>query len=171
MSSGTDPVTGMSSGDGGGESHSERVNRELIELLNELRVALPGVQVLFAFLLAVPFAQGFTTTTDFQRDLYFGTLLATAVSSALLIAPSAYHRMNFRERDKERMLLTSNALTIAGLVFLALAIVGAVVLIADYVYGPAVPIVCGILGAAMFAALWFVVPIVRRNPQDRPDAR
>lgn len=161
----------MSSDGGGDESHSERVNRELIELLNELRVALPGVQVLFAFLLAVPFAQGFTTTTDFQRDLYFGTLLATAVSSALLIAPSAYHRINFRERDKERMLLTSNALTIVGLIFLALAIVGAVVLIADYVYGPAVPIVSAILGAAIFATLWFVVPIVRRNPQDRPDAR
>ncbi|HET7738948.1 MAG TPA: DUF6328 family protein [Tepidiformaceae bacterium] len=169
MSPGTDPATGLSSDGGGDESHSERVNRELIELLNELRVALPGVQVLFAFLLAVPFAQGFTTTTDFQRDLYFGTLLATAVSSALLIAPSAYHRINFRERDKERMLLTSNALTIVGLIFLAMAIVGAVVLIADYVYGPAVPIVSAILGAAIFATLWFVVPIVRRNPQDRPD--
>ena len=124
------------------ESHSERVNRELIELLNELRVALPGVQVLFAFLLAVPFATGFAQTNDFQRDLFFGTLLATAISSALLIAPSAYHRMNFRERDKERMLLTSNTLTLAGLFFLALAIVGAVALIADFIYGPAVPILC-----------------------------
>lgn len=170
MSQGTDPTTGESSS-GGEESHSERVNRELIELLNELRVALPGVQVLFAFLLAVPFAQGFTQTTDFQRDLYFGTLLATAVSSALLIAPSAYHRINFRERDKERMLLTSNAFTIIGLVFLALAIVGAVVLIADYVYGPAVPVISALAGVALFAALWFVVPVVRRNPSDRPDAK
>ena len=169
MSEGTDPTTGKSSS-GGEESHSERVNRELIELLNELRVALPGVQVLFAFLLAVPFAQGFTQTSDFQRDLYFGTLLATAISSALLIAPSAYHRINFRERDKERMLLTSNAFTIIGLVFLALAIVGAVALIADFVYGPAVPVISALAGVALFAALWFIVPVVRRNPADRPDA-
>ena len=169
MSPETDPATGQSSGDD--ESHSERVNRELIELLNELRVALPGVQVLFAFLLAVPFAQGFTTTTDFQRDLFFGTLLATAISSALLIAPSAYHRINFREKDKERMLLTSNALMVGGLIFLAAAIVGAVALIADYIYGPAVPVICAIAGVALFTTLWFVVPIVRRNPDDRPSRK
>ena len=78
------------------EDQRERVNRELIELLNELRVALPGVQVLFAFLLAVPFSQGFASTTSFQRALFFGTLSATAVSSALLIAPSAWHRLHFR---------------------------------------------------------------------------
>src|SRR5918999_1558817 len=105
-----DAATGQS-GDSE-ETHSQRVNRELIELLNELRVALPGVQVLFAFLLAVPFAQGWAQTNDFQRDLFFGILLATAISTALLIAPSAYHRMNFRARDKERMLLTSNTMTI-----------------------------------------------------------
>jgi hypothetical protein len=152
-----------------GESHSERVNRELIELLNELRVALPGVQVLFAFLLAVPFAQGFAQTNDFQRDLFFGTLLATAISSALLIAPSAYHRINFREHDKERMLLTSNHLAIAGLVFLALAIVGAVALISDFLYGPTVPILCSGVGVVMFGTLWFVLPVMRRNPHETPD--
>jgi Family of unknown function (DUF6328) len=156
-------------GSGGtGESQEERVNRELIELLNELRVALPGVQVLFAFLLAVPFAQGFLQTNDFQRDLFFGTLLATAISSALLIAPSAYHRINFRQRDKERMLLTSNALAIAGLFFLALAIVGAVALIADFLYGPAVPILCAGVATVLFAGLWFVLPVARRDPSDRP---
>jgi hypothetical protein len=126
------------------------------------------VQVLFAFLLAVPFAQGFAQTNDFQRDLFFGTLLATAISTALLIAPSAYHRMNFRERDKEQMLLTSNTMTIAGLVFLALAVVGAVALIADFIYGPAVPILCAGVGAVLFAGLWFVLPIVRRNPDRTP---
>ena|SRR5918996_4891257 len=166
MPSGQDVSAGQSSGDD--ESHSQRVNRELIELLNELRVALPGVQVLFAFLLAVPFAQGFAQANDFERDLFFGTLLATAISSALLIAPSAYHRINFRQRDKERMLLTSNALAIAGLFFLALAIVGAVALIADFIYGPAVPILCAGVGAILFAALWFVVPLVRRDPKETP---
>ena len=160
----TDAPTG-----GEGESYSERVNRELIELLNELRVALPGVQVLFAFLLAVPFATGFKDTTDFQRELFFGTLVSTAISSALLIAPSAYHRINFRERDKERMLLTSNALTLGGLFFLALSIIAAVTLIADFLYGPAVPIVNAIGGVVLFAALWLVLPVLRRNPRDRPD--
>ncbi len=153
-----------------GESHSERVNRELIELLNELRVALPGVQVLFAFLLAVPFATGFKETTDFQRDLFFCILLATAISSALLIAPSAYHRINFREHDKEQMLQTSNGLAIAGLTLLALAIVGAVALIADFLYGPTVPILCAGAGVVLFGILWFVLPLVRRNPQETPEA-
>ena len=151
------------------ESHAERVDRELIELLNELRVALPGVQVLFAFLLAVPFATGFKDTNDFQRDLFFAILLATAVSSALLIAPSAYHRINFRQRDKERLLLTSNGLAIAGLFFLALSIVGAVALIADFLYGPAVPVLAAGAGAVVFGTLWFALPIARRNPSDRAE--
>jgi Family of unknown function (DUF6328) len=157
-------------GGGSGETPAERVNRELIELLNELRVALPGVQVLFAFLLAVPFATGFERTTGFQRDLFFAILLATAISSALLIAPSAYHRINFRARDKEQMLLTSNGLAIAGLVFLALAIVGAIVLIADFIFGSdVVPIISAVVGLATFAVAWFILPIVRRSPQQTPE--
>jgi len=168
MSSGEQASKGQSQSDGE-ESHSERVNRELIELLNELRVALPGVQVLFAFLLAVPFAQGFVKTTDFQQDLFFATLLCTAVASALLIAPSAYHRINFRESDKEQMLKTSNGLAIGGLFFLALAIIGAVVLIADFIYGPPLPAICAAVGAVLFAGLWYVLPIVRRNPDKTPD--
>src|SRR5512134_1058519 len=122
----------MAEGNSPGEDQRERVNRELIELLQELRVALPGVQVLFAFLLTVPFAQGFATTTTFQRDLFFATLATTAISTALLIAPSAWHRIHFRQKNKEEMLLASNKLTMAGLAFLALAMVGAVMLIADY---------------------------------------
>ena len=169
MAEGYDSATGAARNGDGEESHSQRVNRELIELLNELRVALPGVQVLFAFLLAVPFAQGFAQTNDFQRDLFFGTLVATAISSALLIAPSAYHRIAFRSRDKERMLLTSNALTLAGLFFLALAIVAAMTLIADFLYGPAVPVVAAVLGVGLFAVLWFALPLARRNLQETPE--
>jgi len=168
VNSGTDAATGESQSDGE-ESHSEKVNRELIELLNELRVALPGVQVLFAFLLAVPFAQGFADTTDFQQDLFFATLLSTAVASALLIAPSAYHRINFRESDKEQMLKTSNGLALGGLFFLALSIIGAVVLIADFIYGSTAAVVSASIGAVLFATLWFVLPIVRRDPEKRPD--
>jgi len=155
---------------GEGESPDQRINRELIELLNELRVALPGVQVLFAFLLAVPFANGFATVTDFQRDLFFGTLLSTAVSSALLIAPSAYHRLNFRGHDKEQMLKTSNGLFLAGLLFLALSLSGSIVLIADFLYGTTVPVVAGAAAIAVFAALWFILPMVRRNRADMPRA-
>ena len=146
---------------GGGEDRSERVSRELIELLNELRVALPGVQVLFAFLLAVPFAQGFTKVTDFQRALFFVVMALTTLSAALLIAPSAWHRLRFRQRDKERILRASNRMSIAGLGFLALAMTGALMLIADFIYSPTLTIVSGALGGLVFGLLWYVLPLSR----------
>jgi Family of unknown function (DUF6328) len=148
------------------ESKSERIDRELIELLNELRVALPGVQVLFAFLLTVPFAQGFAQTTGFQRDLFFTVLSATAISAALLIAPSAWHRIHFRQQDKEHMLLTSNKLTMAGLFFLALAMIGAVMLIADFVFSTTLMIVAGIVAGVVFGLLWAIIPAARRAATD-----
>jgi hypothetical protein len=86
----------------------KKLDRELIELLNELRVALPGVQVLFAFLLTVPFSQRFTTITPTQVRVYFASVLATAAATAFLIAPTAYHRLHFRERSKDEMMVTSN---------------------------------------------------------------
>ena len=144
------------------ESKAERVDRELIELLNELRVALPGVQVLFAFLLTVPFAQGFTSTTEFQKDLFFAILSATMISAALLIAPSAWHRVHFRQRDKEHLVVTSNRLAIAGLGFLALAMIGAAMLIADYVFSGTLTVVVGIVATVVFGTLWAVVPLMRR---------
>jgi amino acid transporter len=159
---------GSESGGEPGEDRRERVSRELIELLNELRVALPGVQVLFAFLLAVPFAQGFTRVTDFQRALYFTVIALTAVSLALLIAPSAWHRLRFRQQDKERILRASNTMSIAGLGFLALAMVGAVMLIADFIYTPTLTIVSGIVAALVYGALWYVLPLAGpRGP--KPD--
>src|SRR6476469_3672426 len=94
------------------ESRQERVNRELIELLNELRVALPGVQVLFAFLLAVPFSNGYSKISQFQKDVFFATLVLTSISTACFIVPTAYHRLNFRKRDKEWILLSSNKFAI-----------------------------------------------------------
>src|SRR3954467_396000 len=114
-----------------GESLSERINRELIELLNELRVALPGVQFLFAFLLVVPFQQRGGQTTDFQQDVYFVTLVAAAVATALLIAPAAQHRVLFRQHDKERLLKRSSSMAYAGLLVLAVAIASAVLLVVD----------------------------------------
>jgi amino acid transporter len=150
------------------EDRKERVSRELIELLNELRVALPGVQVLFAFLLAVPFAQGFTRVTDFQRALYFVVIALTAVSLALLIAPSAWHRLRFRQQDKERILRASNKMSIVGLGFLALAMTGAVMLIADFIYSPMLTIISGIAAFIVYGLLWYVLPLAGpRGP--RPD--
>jgi hypothetical protein len=145
------------------ESKGERIDRELMELLQELRVALPGVQVLFAFLLTVPFAQGFTAVTDFQRNLFFTVLCLTALSSAFLIGPSAWHRAHFRQRDKEHLLLTSNRLMIVGLAFLALAMIGAVVLIADYAFGGTLAVISLVAGLLVFGGLWAALPLRRRS--------
>ena len=144
------------------ESNEERINRELIELLNELRVALPGVQVLFAFLLTVPFTQRFGQVTDLQKDAYMVALLCTLAGSAFLIAPTAFHRIRFRDRDKEALLTISNRFAITGLVFLALAMTASSFVITDVLFkGPLTAIVTG-LTAGLFAVVWFVLPLVRR---------
>jgi hypothetical protein len=152
-----------------GESRKERVDRELIELLNELRVALPGVQVLFAFLLILPFQASFAETTDLQRTLYVGALLASAAATALIIAPSSYHRINFRKRNKERMLFTSNRLLIAGLSATALGIVLSVVLVLDLFVDTRVAATIGIGTAVWFAWYWFVLPWLRRRDREESD--
>ena len=149
-------------GGGPGESEKERLDRELIELLNELRVALPGVQVLFAFLLVVPFQQRFADVTDFQKSLYFGSLLLAAVACALLVAPSAYHRILFRSHEKGNILEVANGMAIAGLGFLAAAITGVLTLIADYLYGAATTAVVAVGAAATFGTLWYALPLRRR---------
>jgi Family of unknown function (DUF6328) len=144
------------------QKDNEELNRELIELLNELRVALPGVQVLFAFLLAVPFANGWKTVTPLQRDVFFASFLCTAGATALLIAPSAYHRLRWREHDKERMLVTSNRLTIAGMGMLALAISGSIFLITDILFDLWEAVLVTAIVAAVFAWLWYGLPLWRR---------
>ena len=144
------------------ESQEERLDRELIELLNELRVALPGVQVLFAFLLAVPFTQRFERLTAVQEDVFFAAFLCTAVATALLIAPSAYHRLRWREHDKEQMLQISNRLAIAGTIFLAAAIIAVVYLVTDLIFGLAASLVATLLTTILFGWLWYGLPLVRR---------
>jgi VIT1/CCC1 family predicted Fe2+/Mn2+ transporter len=144
------------------ESKSDQLDRELGELLQELRVALPGVQVLFAFLLTVPFSQGFADMSDFHRDLYFAILLSTAVTSVMFIAPSTYHRLRWRDYDKEALLVTANRLTIAGSVFLALSIGGAVYLIGDFMFGPGVAWIAAAAIAALLTWFWFGLPLVRK---------
>ena len=125
------------------ETPKERADRELIELLNELRVVLPGVTVLLAFLLAVPFAKGWPRTTAFQRDVFVVAFLGTAVSVALLTAPSSYHRLRFRHGNKEHIVKIGNRLTIGGIAASAVSLEAVVLLVMDYVLS---------LGAAVAAA-------------------
>ena len=144
------------------ETHTERADRNLSELLQELRVALPGVQVLFAFLLTVPFSQGFTSLDWGQRDLYFAVLLCTAVSTALLIAPTALHRALFRMQDKEYLVVVSNRYAIAGIAVLAVAICGAIFLISDILYGTRTTVIATGGVAAVFLIFWYALPLYRR---------
>ena len=145
-----------------GESKDERLDRELIEFLNELRVALPGVQVLFAFLLGVPFTQRFSQVTDLQKDVYFVTFLCAAVATALLIAPSAYHRLEWRQGDKEHLLIVSNRFAIAGTTFLALSISGTVFVVTDMLFNETSAAVVAGLTAAFFGWFWYGLPLLRR---------
>ena len=145
-----------------GNDDESRLDRELIELLNELRVALPGVQVLFAFLLVVPFQQGFTRVTELQKWVYFFSFLCAAVSSALLIAPSAYHRIRWRQHDKAQMLETSNRLAIAGTVFLALGMSATVFLITDILFASTVAALVTGATSLVFGWFWYGLPLMRR---------
>jgi hypothetical protein len=145
-----------------GESHKQRIDRELIELLNELRVALPGVQTLFAFLLVVPFSNGWSRTSDFERDVYVVAVLATTLSTLLLIAPSAQHRLEFREGDKEALLRISNRCAIAGIAFLAVAMTTVLFLIVEVVLGGGWAELLAALAALAFAVVWFGIPLLRR---------
>ena len=147
------------------ESADERLDRNLQELLGELRVILPGVQVLFAFLLVVPFNQRFEEVSTFQKYLYLGTLVCAAAASACLIAPSIHHRITFRTQDKEHLVARANRLTIVGGVFLAIAMTGAIWLITGYLYGDTITAVAAVLVAGMFAVLWYIVPLLRLRQQ------
>jgi membrane-anchored glycerophosphoryl diester phosphodiesterase (GDPDase) len=145
------------------ESKQERLDRELIEFLNELRVALPGVQVLFAFLLIVPFSNGYSKMTHLQKDVYFVTFLCAALATALLIAPSAQHRLEWRQHDKEHLLVVSNRLAIAGTVFLALAMTGAVFVVTDVLFESTSAALIAAASAVVFAWFWYAMPLLRRT--------
>jgi Family of unknown function (DUF6328) len=146
----------------GAESDKERVDRELRELLDEVRVAIPGAEVLFAFLLGVAFTERFAHATSTQRHVYFATLLSTAAATALLIAPSAYHRIRFRDGDKNRMLYTATRMMIGSLILLLLAVSGAVFLVADIMYTSPFAALASALTAAWFVSFWFALPVMRR---------
>jgi predicted membrane channel-forming protein YqfA (hemolysin III family) len=128
---------------------------------------LPGVQVLFAFLLTVPFTNTFSSITNQQRQVFFAVFLLTAASTALLIAPSAYHRLRWREYDKEQMLRTSNRLAIGGMAFLSLALVGAAFLVTDLLFHPAAAALVTAAVAIFFAWFWWGLPLSRKLRDQR----
>ncbi len=144
------------------ESPKERVDRELIELFNGLRVILPGVQVLLAFLLTVPFSSGFDKATSTDRIVYFATVLLTVAAIGALTMPAAYHRIRFRQGDKEQMLHISNAFAIAGLVLLTFAMASVVFLITNVLYGVGVAVSVALVALAVLGFTWFAVPLFRK---------
>jgi Family of unknown function (DUF6328) len=159
--------------DGSNEPADERANRELIELLNELRVALPGVQVLFAFLLTVPFSQRFTSLDAGDRRVYYAAVLATAAATVCLIAPSAHHRLRFRSGVKEHLLHVANVLTVVGLILLAFAVTAVTYVVTDLIYPGTLPRVAAAVMAGGFVIIWFVLPLLfrrERTPAPRPPA-
>jgi amino acid transporter len=164
----TDPDDGSTAGPEPDESPKERVDRELIELLNGLRVILPGVQVLLAFLLTVPFSSGFPDATSTERVFYFVSVLLTVGAIAALTMPAAYHRVRFREGDKERMLQISNVFAITGLGLLALAMATVVFLITDVLFGTTVAAPVAIVVLAVLAGVWFLIPLWRKATDQEP---
>src|SRR3954466_2044866 len=142
-----------------GENQFERTARELAELLQELRIVLPGVQVLFAFLLTVPFSARFENLSSLQQSVFFGTLVCTALSTGLLLAPSAHHRLLWRQQARERRLRVANRLAIAGLILLVLAMVGVMFVITDVVFSSSAAAMVSALITAFFLYVWFVIPI------------
>lgn len=145
-----------------GESRHERTAREIAELLQELRVVLPGVQVLFAFLLTVPFSARFGEVGAVERGVFFGTLMCTALSTGLLLAPSAHHRLLWRRQAREHRLRVANRLAIAGLILLVLAMVGAMFLVSAFLFGSISAATATVSLTAFFVYVWFVMPLRHR---------
>ena len=145
------------------ESAEERADRNLAELLQELRVAGLGVQVLFGFLLSLPFTNRFGRLSQGQRELYLGTLVLAAVATALLLGPVAYHRLVFRRGQKERLVRAANVMAVAGLAAVGLAVSAAVVLMTGYVTSALAATLITAFVTCMFGLLWFVFPLARRR--------
>jgi hypothetical protein len=145
-----------------GETEAERDDRNLIELLQELRVAGLGIQMIFGFLLALPFTSRFSTLTPGQRALYVVTLVLAAVATALLVGPVAYHRLVFRQRLKGPLVRAANVMAILGLATVALTVCAAVLLVASYVARGLPATLIAIFVVCLFAGLWFVFPLSRR---------
>ncbi len=148
---------------GRAETEAERLDRNLTELLAELRVAITGVQVLFAFLLIVPFNARFTELSDPQRYLYLVSLLCAGAATVALVAPIAQHRVTFRLQDKQYMVRRANHFALAGLAFLAVAMTAAVTLVTSAVFGTTAGVLCAVGATLAFAVCWGALPLSRRR--------
>jgi cation transport ATPase len=148
------------------ETNDERLDRELEELLQELRIALPGVQILFAFLLVVPFNNRFTETDDLQRNVWFAALLLALGAVACFITPTAYHRLRFREFDKERLVLTATRLAVVGLVCLATALSASAFFVTGFVFSDRAAAFVTAIAAGVIGGLWFALPLMRKLTDD-----
>jgi hypothetical protein len=154
-----------------GESTGERLDRELMELLQELRVMLPGVQVLLAFLLTAPFQQRFAQLPGSLRNAFFASIACATVATALLIAPSAHHRLRWRARDKERLVRVGNQLALWGTVFLAAAIVLAVYVVTNVLYVSQLALLVAGLAVVVFGWIWYGLPTIGRSPAADDEAK
>jgi hypothetical protein len=147
------------------ESRPQRLDRNTVELLNELRIAGTGIQVMFAFLLIVPFNTGWKQVDGFERTVYFVTLLVVALAAFLLMAPPIHHRLLFRHGEKPFLIRVGNYMAIGGMVCLGVGFIGILILVSDVVVGGAAPAIVGAVAAAIVVALWFVLPLVRREDE------
>lgn len=145
------------------ETAEERAQRRLDELLQELRVMLPGVEILFAFLLTVPFSERFDKLAGHSKALFIVTLGAAAASIALFIAPTAMHRLQGRGKDKEQLVRTSSVLSVSGMGFLVVAITSGLFIVVDLIYGLALAIPLSVFFGFVFVMLWYVFPLARRR--------
>jgi hypothetical protein len=158
-----DASTAASPAGGRNETHLERCDRNLVELLQEVRVVQTGVQVLFAFLLMAPLTPGFADLGGLQRVEYFITLTLAGAAAVLLIAPTAYHRVLFRLGDKDYLVTIANRLTIAGLTAVAMSMIGAFVFVTDILFGQTAALVAGAATGAALVVLWAALPLARRS--------
>ncbi|WP_420117726.1 DUF6328 family protein [Micromonospora sp.] len=145
------------------ESEKQRWQRNFADLLQELRVAQTGVQILFAFLLTLPFSNGFTRTSEFQRDVYILALLSAAAATAMIISPVAFHRALFRQGRKPELVRFAHRMASAGLAFMLVAMVSAVLLIADFVLDTGIAVVLTVITGLWFMTFWVILPFARRN--------
>jgi Family of unknown function (DUF6328) len=152
-----------------GETKGERLDRELIELLNELRVVLPGVQLLLAFLLTAPFQQRFAQLPGSLKNVFFASIACATLATALLIAPSAHHRLRWRTGEKDRLLRIANREAIWGTVFLAAAIVLALYVITNVLFATWVAVLTAAAAVAVFGWFWYALPLVGRSPSKEED--
>jgi hypothetical protein len=143
------------------ETDTERLDRNFNELLQELRVSQTGVQILFAFLLTLPFTQRFTQVSDFQKNVYFATLLLAAAASVLFIGPVSWHRVLFRRQEKGEVVFAANWMAIGGLVCLSLAIIGVILFVSDFLFSGTTAVIASGSIAAVIVVLWYALPLIR----------